>query len=393
VYSTFLGGSSIDWPNGIALDSSGNAYVTGTASSSNFPTAHPFQATLKSANANAFVAKIGPANSPGIAFGPGALTFGDQGVGLTSAAQSVILTAAGSQPLNVSSIMPSGDFALATTATSCPYSGGTVSSGSNCTLDVTFTPTAYGTRTGSLSVQDNASGSPQTVALSGQGLAPAALTPASSTFGYVAFKRPSNAQTFTLQNNLLTALNISSIGFTGANGGDFSQTGGTCGTAPTSLGAAESCTIGVTFTPSVLGLESATLTVNDNALAPYNTLTSALSGTGVADATLWPGSYYFGRVAVHTASTPASFILKNNQSVTLNIHSIGFTGAIGGDFSQTGGTCGTAPTSLAAGTSCTITVTFTPSGTGPGSATLTVNDDAPAPYNKLTSSLTGVSVR
>jgi hypothetical protein len=502
VYSTYLG-TGYDWYDGIAVDSSGNAYVTGWTTSSDFPTAHPSQAVLRSTPpySNAFVAKIGPANSPGIAFGPGALTFGYQDVGTTSGVQSVILTAAGSQPLNVSSITPWGDFALATTVTSCPYSGGTVPSGSTCTLDVTFTPTAGGTRTGSLSVYDDAGGSPQTVALSGQGIADATLTPtsynfgnvavntasnvrtftlqnilltalnissigftganggdfsqtggtcstaatslaagnsctigvtltpsvlglesatltvndnalapyntltsvlggvgvadatlgqASYDFGNVAIKEPSSVHTFTLQNNLLTALNISSIGFTGANGGDFSQTGGTCGTAPTSLGAGESCTIGVTFTPSVLGLESATLTVNDSAAAAqYQTLTSALSGAGVADATLWPGSYYFGRVAVHTASTPESFILKNNQSLTLNIHSIGFTGAIGGDFSQTGGTCGTAPTSLAAGTSCTITVTFTPSGTGPGSATLTVNDDAPAPYNTLTSSLTG----
>jgi hypothetical protein len=242
-----------------------------------------------------------------------------------------------------------------------------------------------------LTVNDNAPApySTLTSALSGTGVADATLWPASYSFGRVAVHRASNPKTFTLTNNQSVALNISSIGFTGANGGDFLQTGGTCGAAPTSLAAGDSCTIGVTFTPRVLGLESATLTVNDNALAPYNTLTSALSGGGVADVTLRPRSYYFGRVAVHKASTPESFILNNNELGTLNIHSIGFSGANGGDFAQTGGTCGTAPTSLGAGESCTIGVTFTPSGTGAESATMTVNDDAPAPYNKLTSSLTG----
>jgi hypothetical protein len=391
VYSTYLGGSGEAYGTGIAVDPSGNAYVTGGTTSSNFPTANPLQASSKSASSNAFVAKIGPANSPGIAFGPGALSLGTFYVGTSSASQPVTLTAAGSQPLNVSSITPSGDFALATTATSCPYSGGTVPSGSTCTLDVTFTPTAAGTRTGSVFVNDNASGSPQTVALSGKGVAQAALNPASYNFGYVDIKTPSNAHTFTLKNNESTALNISSIGFTGANTADFSQTN-TCGTLPTSLAAGAWCSLSVTFTPSVLGLESATLTVNDNAPAPFNTLTSALSGAGVADATLAPASSKFAYVAIDTPSSVQTFTLKNNELTALNISSIGFTGANGGDFSQTGGTCGTAPTSLAVGKSCTIGVTLTPSVLGPESATLTVNDNASTPYNELTSALSGGGV-
>jgi hypothetical protein len=70
IYSTYLGGSNThvnlqgydilfsDAVNGIAVDSSGNAYVAGRTGSADFPTVHPFQATLKSLYGNAFVSKI-----------------------------------------------------------------------------------------------------------------------------------------------------------------------------------------------------------------------------------------------------------------------------------------------------------------------------------------------
>jgi hypothetical protein len=62
-YSTYLGGGDWDEGHGIALDSSGNAYVTGLTYSTNFPTAHPLQAHLGGAYAqNAFVAKISPSS-------------------------------------------------------------------------------------------------------------------------------------------------------------------------------------------------------------------------------------------------------------------------------------------------------------------------------------------
>jgi len=62
VYSTFLGGSTADYASGIAVDSSGSAYVTGNASSKNFPTLNALQGSLKGSN-NAFISKINPAGS------------------------------------------------------------------------------------------------------------------------------------------------------------------------------------------------------------------------------------------------------------------------------------------------------------------------------------------
>jgi uncharacterized protein (TIGR03437 family) len=62
VYSTYLGGSNADAGNGIAADATGNAYVTGTTSSANFPTKNPLQ-QYKATSSNAFVSKIVPDGS------------------------------------------------------------------------------------------------------------------------------------------------------------------------------------------------------------------------------------------------------------------------------------------------------------------------------------------
>ena len=63
VYSTYLGGSGDDYGDGIAVDSSGSAYITGYTSSTNFPTANPIQGTHAGGYYDAFVTKLNPAGS------------------------------------------------------------------------------------------------------------------------------------------------------------------------------------------------------------------------------------------------------------------------------------------------------------------------------------------
>ena len=65
VYSTYLGGSEHERPNGIAVDAAGDAYITGCTESTDFPTANPFQGALSSSGASspyrdAFVTKLNP---------------------------------------------------------------------------------------------------------------------------------------------------------------------------------------------------------------------------------------------------------------------------------------------------------------------------------------------
>jgi hypothetical protein len=99
----------------------------------------------------------------GLALFPGTLGFGAQTIATTSPPQFVFLTNIGTGALAITNISSSGDF---TAVSNC---GTTVAVGASCGIAITFTPTAAGARTGSISLVDDASGSPHTVSLTGTG--------------------------------------------------------------------------------------------------------------------------------------------------------------------------------------------------------------------------------
>jgi hypothetical protein len=101
--------------------------------------------------------------TPLVSLSPSTLAFTSQNLNTISTAQNVTLTNTGTGTLSVSSITASGQFGA---SNNC---GATVASGANCTIQVTFDPTATGAQTGTLTISDNGAGSPQTVALSGTG--------------------------------------------------------------------------------------------------------------------------------------------------------------------------------------------------------------------------------
>jgi hypothetical protein len=106
----------------------------------------------------------GTGTGPVASLAPSSLTFSAQSVGTNSSAQTVTLTNTGNAPLTISSITASGDFSQTHTC------GTAVSAGAKCAISVTFKPVGAGTRTGTLSISNNATGSSQSVALSGTGL-------------------------------------------------------------------------------------------------------------------------------------------------------------------------------------------------------------------------------
>ncbi len=204
---------------------------------------------------------------------PSSLSFGTLAVGLTSAVKTVTLKNVGTTALTITSISvtgaEAGDFLK--TATTC---GSSLAAGASCTLSLTFKPTTTGARSANLTFADSAAGSPQRVPLSGTGTT-AELTPSSLSFGPLAVGLTSAVKTVTLKNVGTTALTITSIAVTGAEAGDFPKTATTCGS---SLAASVSCTIGVTFKPTVTGNRSATLKVTDSAAGSPQQV--SLSGTG-----------------------------------------------------------------------------------------------------------------
>ena len=106
-----------------------------------------------------------------VSLSPASLTFPAQAVGTSSSAQSLTLSNTGSATLTITSITASGDFSQTNTCASSLVAGAT------CALSVTFKPTAAGTRTGALTITDNASPATQTVSLTGTGVATSVVSP------------------------------------------------------------------------------------------------------------------------------------------------------------------------------------------------------------------------
>lgn len=207
---------------------------------------------------------------------------------------------------------------------------------------------------------------------------PPTLNPTSLNFNNQAIDTTSSTKFITLKNVNVdySILDINSIMLAGSK--DFAISANTCGST---LGAGLSCTVSLTYTPTVLGMESATLEVADN--APDSPQTAALSGTGVAQATVTPTSITFPNTRVGSTSKAKNVTLKNNLSTTLS--GISYTTAA--PFAVSGSTCGTTLPSKA---SCIISVTFSPTTSGQASGTLSVKDSAN--NSPQTVSLTGTGV-
>ena len=314
-----------------------------------------------------------------VTLSPSSLTFASQAVSSTSPAQSVTLTNSGGAPLTITGVSVTGanpgDFAQ---TNGCPLSPTTLAAGASCTINTTFTPSAPGSRSASLSVTDNAGGSPQTVALSGTGAsAPAvSLSPASVAFSNQQVNTSSGPQMVTLTNSGSAPLTITSIGDSGTNPGDFNETT-TCALSPNTLAAGGSCTVSVTFAPTASGARSASLVVTDN--APDSPQSITFTGTGtttpVPVITLSPTSLTFPSQAVGSSSSPQTVTVTNSGNAPSTISAIGVTGGNASDFTQTN-TCPASPATLAAGSNCAVSVTFSPGVAGSRTSTLSVTDNA-----------------
>jgi hypothetical protein len=290
------------------------------------------------------------------------------------------VTNLGNAPLSITGITASGDFALVTTATSCPYGGGTVAAEANCTIDVAFTPMATGVRTGTVTVADNASGSPHTVQLSGTGTeSPPRVSPTVLSFNSQSLGSTSTPQPVTVTNTSSVVLTISSLTISSA----WTESNNCL----PSVGSNGSCTINVSFQPTAGGYQTGLLMLMDNATNGSQTVT--LSGTGTGPGASLSASsvdFMYGQL-VGTTSGPEPVTLQNPGNQALNISSISLGGVNSGDFSLSQ-TCGS---SLAANASCQISVTFTPTARGTRTATVSLVDNGPGSPQLITLTGTGIA--
>jgi hypothetical protein len=284
---------------------------------------------------------------------PAALTFPAEQVGTQSGPQQVLIANTGTATLTVGSLNVTGDFEETDTC-SAP-----VAPGNMCAVNVTFSPTQVGARSGVLTAFGNISGGQLTVSLAGTGTPGAAvvLTPLQLAFPQTLVGQTAAAMDITISNTGPTTASLSREAVTG----DFAISANTCGGG---LNPDSGCTLAISFAPSASGIRSGTLTVVDSA----GTQTAQITGVGVAPATdsLAPASLSFSAQMIGTASPAQLVTLTNSGDRALQLVAAQVTG----DFLVVNN-CGT---SLSGHSSCALALQFVPTKIGAEQGTLMVSD-------------------
>jgi hypothetical protein len=298
---------------------------------------------------------------------PASRALGSAAVGsLSTTTGTFTLRNTGTAVLTATSISASGDFA---TTSTCP----SVAAAGRCTITVTFTPSAIGARTGTLTVIDSAG--TQTASLTGTGTAPITITPATHGFGSVAVGTTTAATTFTVKNAGTTAIAGLSVASSNAL---FNAATNTC---TSSLAGGGTCTVGVTFAPTATGAQTGSITATYTGLG--SPVSATVTGTGVAPITITPTSHNFGSVGEGTTSAASTFTVKNTETAA-----VALTITTAAPFAVTGGTCGA---SVAASSTCTISATFAPTAAAAQSGSIVVAFTGTGSPVTLALSGTGVS--
>jgi hypothetical protein len=299
------------------------------------------------------------------------LAFDKVAVNTESLYQGFTLTNTGGNRLTISSIALTGTNSaqFLISSNTCPAN---LAAGANCVIHLHFYPHMTGPAVAALTICDSATGSSQSVALTGTGLAPeVSLSATSVAFSTELVNTESAYQPVTLTNTGDSPLTISGIALTGPNKTQFLVSSNYC---PTSLAAGANCVIHLHFYPQVTGAASAALTITDNATGSPQSVT--LTGTGTLPppvVSLSTTSLAFGNVPVDTESSYQGFTLTNTGGSPLTISSVALTGTNKAQFLISGNTC---PASLAPGANCAIHLHFYPQVTGAVVAALTITDNA-----------------
>jgi hypothetical protein len=302
---------------------------------------------------------------------PAALAFGDQPVGTHGLAQTVTLINDGAADLHVTNVSLAGvqaaDYQIATdrcSGTAIPPEG-------RCSVDVVFAPATLGTLSAELRFQDDAAGSPRTIALTGTGSAPRVVTlnPTALSFPGQPLGTRSDPQRITLTNNGADPLTVASVTVTGTAATDFAVEQ-TCGSAPLPPG--DSCVIDVTFQPSAVGLREASIAITGSASSSPQAI--PVTGNGIGPVvTFEPPSISFPSQPVGTFSEHVDVLLTNTGNSDVGIAAIAVTGDFRYEHS-----CGS---TLGPGAFCRIRVIFMPAQPGARTGELQVTDSVGTIYS------------
>jgi hypothetical protein len=253
------------------------------------------------------IALSGTATQPQISSSPTSAAFGNVTTG-TSNSQAITLTNNGTATLTVSAASITGA-GFSISGLSLPAS---VAAGKSTSFNVVFSPTSGGLVNGSVSLTDNAPGSPFAIPVSGTGVAATFLlgaNPASLNFGNVTIGN-SSSQNVTLTNNGNSNITISSVAPTGPG---FSAGGVTSGITLTPN---QTATMSVTYTPTVNGSATGNVSVASN--ATNSPAVVSLTASSYVVALTWTASSSSDVVSydVYRGTVPGSYTILNTSPVT-----------------------------------------------------------------------------
>ena len=303
----------------------------------------------------------------GIGRSTDSLDFETQPVGTTSQFQALTLSAIG--PTSITNISTSSGFSEIDDCVGVP-----ITARQNCEVDVYFAPTSSGHKTGTLTISSNAffPANGNTVSLSGTA---AGLSLTGNLNFSTQLIHTTVSRTVTLVNSG-GVVTVHSISLTSPS--YYAITGGTCPIHGGALGSNSSCTITVSFDPTIIGFKKDTLVVSTT--DPASPLLVAATGTGDS-VKLSASSITFTPIVFGSNSTQ-NLTITNTGTSTLTI-STKVTGSSAFQVLTSGNTC---TVGVAAGKSCVLPVLFKPAAVGSltASLTLTTNGD-----NNPTVSLSG----
>jgi hypothetical protein len=286
----------------------------------------------------------GTIKGPGASASPSFVPFNFQKMGTSSSAQSLTLANNGTATLAISGITINGtdaaDFAQSNNCSTA------LAAGSNCTINVVFTPSVAASESASISISDNAVGSPQNITLAGTGTTGnspgVSVSPSSVSFYGQNIGTASPAQSVTVTNTGSASLGVSSITISGINSADFAQTNNCSST----LAAGSSCTVSVLFIPSVASTESASLVISDSAAGSPQSV--ALTGSGTTGGGGGGGgsvnvpltiqeAIYSGVSGISRTQDPVTVGIPLPDSANINSTSqLGLSGSLVGQFRALG---------------------------------------------------------
>jgi hypothetical protein len=301
-------------------------------------------------------------SAPTDTLSPASLAFPATATGQPSAAQTVTLTNAGGEALESIAVTVTSGFAITNGCTT------QLGPNSSCAIAVEFEPTQIGSQSGTLTVTDALR--TQSVALSGTGVAPAAIgvSPQSLTFANQQPGVASAPQTVTVTNVGGAAMANVGVALTGPAAASYAVAATTCGAE---LSAQSSCTAQIVFTPAATGPIAATLVVSSSTPG-VAAVQVPLNGTGqpVTGITATPAQVVFANaVGVGQASAAQTVTIANGTGFSL----ASISAAASGPFALSANTCTGA---LAAGASCSVAVEFEPTAAGAATGALTVSSAA-----------------